>query len=109
MINGAIISIVMPVYNGSNLIEETIDSIIAQSYTNWELIIVNDKSTDDTVEIVNSYIIKDNRIKLIDLKLNYGGPAKPRNIGIENSNGSFVALIDADDIWHKGKLSECSK
>ena len=109
MINGAIISIVMPVYNGSNLIEETIDSIIAQSYTNCELIIVNDKSNDDTVEIVNSYIIKDNRIKLIDLKLNYGGPAKPRNIGIENSNGSFVALIDADDIWHKDKLSECSK
>lgn len=103
-----LISIVMPVYNGAELISETIDSILSQSYEYWELIVVNDKSTDITVDIVNTYKTKDKRIKLIDLEQNCGGPAKPRNIGIENSQGSFVALIDADDIWHEDKLLECS-
>jgi len=103
-----LISLVMPVYNGVELISETINSIISQSYPYWELIIVNDKSTDNTLEIVNEYKDKDERIKLIDLEENCGGPAKPRNIGIENSKGNFIALIDADDIWHKNKLLECS-
>ena len=103
------ISIVMPIYNGEKLVEETIDSIIQQSYENWELIIVDDKSTDSTCSIINKYILKDRRIKLIQLDENCGGPAKPRNIGIENSKGEYIALIDADDIWHKDKLSECSK
>lgn len=103
-----LISIVMPVYNGAEFISETIDSIISQSYPYWELIIVNDKSNDNTVEIVDGYKTKDERIKLIDLEQNCGGPAKPRNIGIQNSKGNFIALIDADDIWHKNKLLECS-
>jgi teichuronic acid biosynthesis glycosyltransferase TuaG len=109
VIHEDLISIVMPIYNGAILVGETLDSIINQSYDCWELIIVNDKSTDNTVNIVNKYIQKDSRIKLINLDKNCGGPARPRNIGIENSKGEFVALIDADDIWHRDKLLECSK
>lgn len=99
----------MPVYNGEKLIEETIDSIIGQVYKNWELIIVDDKSTDNTCNLINKYILKDERIKLIQLNENCGGPAKPRNIGIKNSSSEYIALIDSDDIWHENKLLECSK
>lgn len=110
MINkNILISIVMPVFNGEELIGETIESVIAQSYLEWELIIVDDKSTDKTIDIVKDYMKQDNRVKLIDLETNCGGPAKPRNIGVENSLGKYVALIDADDIWHKDKLLECTK
>lgn len=102
------ISIVMPVYNGEKLISESIESILSQTYKEWELIIVNDKSTDKTVEIINKFIEKENKIRLINLDTNCGGPAKPRNIGIDNSIGEFIALIDADDIWDKNKLLKCS-
>lgn len=107
--NKGLISIVMPIYNGASLISETLESIINQSYENWELIIVNDKSTDNTADIINSYMKKDNRIRLINLEENCGGPAKPRNIGIENSIGKYVSLIDADDMWHKDKLLVCTQ
>lgn len=99
----------MPIYNGEELIKETVCSIINQSYTSWELIVVDDSSTDNTVNIINKYTLEDKRIKLIQLDKNCGGPAKPRNIGVENSKGKYIALIDADDIWDKNKLLECSR
>lgn len=83
-------------------IDKTIESILDQSYPNFELIIVDDNSTDATTTIVEQF--SDPRIKLIRLYENTGGPAKPRNVGLQNSTGDVVAFCDSDDLWHKDKL-----
>ncbi len=98
-----LVTIVTPSYNCSDFISKTIDSVINQSYSNWEMIIVDDKSTDNTVEIINNYVKKDNRIKLIESADNYG-PAYTRNIGIKYSKGAYIAFLDSDDLWEKDKL-----
>lgn len=103
------VSIVMPMYNAQKLVRETLESVINQTYKDWEMIIVDNHSTDHSREIVKEYVQKDSRLKLIESNPNSGGPAKPRNIGIQNATGKFVAFIDADDIWHKNKLQECSE
>lgn len=98
------VSIVMPCYNAEKFIGESIDSIITQTYTNWELIVVDDCSKDSSAKIVGDY--SDERIKLIRLEKNHGNPAIPRNIGIENSRGRYIAFIDSDDIWLPEKLEK---
>lgn len=98
------ISVVMPCYNAETFVGLTIESVIKQSFENWELIIVDDCSTDRTRDVVNSYMESDSRILMITLRRNTGAPAKPRNIGIRASKGSMIALLDADDIWHPKKL-----
>ncbi|BBG60528.1 glycosyltransferase family 2 protein [Providencia rustigianii] len=95
------ISIIMPCYNSSLYIRETIESVLNQKYTNYELIIVDDCSTDNTVEIIQSYT--DARIKLIPTSQN-GGAGKARNLGLKNASFDFIAFIDADDIWDIEKL-----
>lgn len=97
-----LISVVIPIYNGQSFIEETINSVINQTYTNWEIIVVNNCSTDSSVLIVEK--IQNSQIKIINLTNNSGGPAKPRNIGVENSKGEYIAFLDADDIWIEDKL-----
>ena len=99
------ISIVMPSYNASRYISQTIDSVVAQTYKSWELLIVDDASTDDTVRIIESYLKVDPRIRLIKLEKNFGGPAGPRNKGVAESRGHWIAFIDADDLWHEEKLT----
>lgn len=99
-----IISIVLPAYNAEDYIGETIESVLSQSYQNWELIIVDDKSTDNTLNIAQKYVQQDGRIKVIVLNENTGGPAKPRNEGIKLSQGKFIAFLDADDVWVMEKL-----
>ena len=83
-------------------IGETIESILDQSYSNFEVIVVDDNSTDATTEIVEQFA--DPRINLIRLDENAGGPAKPRNVGLQNSKGDVIAFCDSDDLWHKDKL-----
>ena len=99
-----LVTVIIPLFNAQNYIAQTIESVIGQTYKNWELIIVDDCSTDNSLEIVKGYEAKDRRIKLIELKSNFGGPARPRNIGLDISNGEYLAFLDADDVWLKDKL-----
>lgn len=103
------ISIVLPTYNRAHRIRESIDSILQQSYTKFELIIIDDKSTDNTFQIINEY--KDSRIKYFRLEKNIGAAAA-RNFGIKKSAFEIIAFQDSDDFWHPDKLKiqyECIK
>jgi len=97
-----LISIIMPAYNAEKYIALSIDSVLAQTYPNWELIIVDDGSTDNTASIVKGYVIKDYRIKYIYQK--NGKQAKARNNGITNAKGYILAFLDSDDVWLPEKL-----
>jgi len=99
-----LVSVIMPAYNAEKFIGFSIQSILNQSYKNWELIICNDCSTDETVQIVQEFITQDNRIKLINLDKNNGFPAVPRNTSIKSALGKWSAMCDADDVWHPQKL-----
>ena len=104
MNNRELVSIVTPAYNCEKYIAETIESVLAQTYTNWEMIIVNDKSTDNTLNIIKQYTKLDKRIKLINLSEN-SGAAVARNVALDNAKGRFIAFIDSDDRWKKDKLT----
>lgn len=97
------VSIIMPAYNSAEFIAESIQSVISQTYKDWELIITDDHSTDETVDIVKSYKARDNRIKLIELNDN-GGPAVARNRALNIASSRFIAFLDSDDLWHPQKL-----
>jgi glycosyltransferase involved in cell wall biosynthesis len=97
------ISIITPSYNSEQFISQTIKSVLCQTYTNWEMIIVDDRSTDNSVQIVEKYIQNDSRIKLIKLEKN-SGPAIARNKAIEEAKGRYIAFLDADDLWLPEKL-----
>jgi teichuronic acid biosynthesis glycosyltransferase TuaG len=102
--NNSLVTIIIPLYNAEKYIEKTIQSVIIQTYRNWELLVVDDCSTDRSTSLVNSFEKKDSRIKLIKSKTNFGGPAYPRNIGIDNAKGEYIAFLDADDLWTIDKL-----
>jgi teichuronic acid biosynthesis glycosyltransferase TuaG len=94
-----LISIIMPAYNASKHIVETLESIRKQSYTNWEIILVNDCSIDDTVQLINEFSTQvSNRVKVITNEKNIGVSAS-RNVAVANSSGSWLALLDSDDVW----------
>lgn len=103
--NEPLVSIITPLFNAEKYISETIESVICQTYKNWEMIIVDDCSTDKSCDIVKSYQQKDMRIRLIESDINFGGPARPRNIGLRNARGAYVAFLDADDVWLSAKLA----
>ena len=92
-----LVSIITPCYNGSKYIAETIESVLSQTYHNWEMIIIDDGSKDNSKQVVENYTVKDNRIKY--LYQNNAGSAAARNNGIRCANGRYIALLDADDIW----------
>lgn len=98
-----LVSIITPSYNAEKYLSETIDSVLSQSYKNWEMIIVDDVSFDKTVSIIEDYVQRDNRIKLIKLKEN-GGAAVARNTAIEAAKGRYIAFLDSDDKWLSDKL-----
>lgn len=98
-----LVSVVMPAYNAEKYIAEAMESVIAQTYTNWELFVVDDCSADNTANIVQSF--EDKRISYIKNPENLG-PAFSRNCGIEAAKGEYIALIDSDDIWHENKLEK---
>lgn len=103
--NYDLVSIITPVFNGENFIEQSINSVINQTYLNWELIIVDDASTDDTVKIVEMYMRKDKRIRFFKNQTNKGVD-KSREKAFLNAKGRFIAFLDADDIWMKRKLEK---
>lgn len=96
------ISVVIPLYNKASSIEKTIKTILSQTFKGFEIIVVNDGSTDNSLEVVNS--IKDERIKIIN-KAN-GGVSSARNRGILEANADYIAFLDADDYWHSDYLRE---
>lgn len=97
-----IISVIIPVYNGQKTIKETIESVLNQTFTDFEIIVINDGSQDATLAIVNS--INDNRIKVFSYP--NAGVSTSRNRGLDKAQGEFVAFLDADDLWTKDKLKE---
>lgn len=97
------VSIITPVYNSEKFINDTISSVLNQTYTNWEMILVDDCSTDNSKKIINEYVEKDSRFKYIKLSQN-SGAAVARNTAIKAATGRFLAFLDSDDAWEPEKL-----
>ena len=96
--NKNLVSIITPMYNSGKFIKDTIDSVLSQTYKEWEMIIVDDCSTDISPEIVKSYV---------DIRTDKnGGVSNARNIALKNANGQYIAFLDSDDIWDKEKLEK---
>lgn len=100
-----LVSIITPSYNTSAFIEETIRSVQQQTYPHWEMIIVDDASTDNSVALIRSIAETDSRIKLHQLPGN-SGPGYARDLAVKNAQGDYIAFIDADDLWHPQKLQK---
>src|SRR5690606_29478243 len=100
-----LVSIIMPAYKAEKTIPDSIESVLAQTYRNFELIIVEDFSPDSTRDIVKQFSSLDSRIKLIS-KDNNEGVAAARNTGLDYARGDFVAFLDSDDKWFKTKLEK---
>ena len=101
------ISVILPIYNASSCIEETLNYILAQTFTDYEVICVDDGSTDNTLEVLKEYEKKDNRIKVISQS--NGGAGKARNTGLDNASGDYLAFLDADDLYDPDMLSKAYK
>ena len=100
-----IVSIIVPMYNAEKFIGKTIESVLAQTYQNWEMLIMNDVSTDNSLAIVSLYAKKDERIKIVNTEKNVG-VVKGRNFLIDLASGKYIAFLDADDYWHNEKLEK---
>lgn len=98
-----LVSVIMPVYNGSNYLSEAINSVIAQSYSEWELVIVNDGSTEDISSIVEKY--EDHRIRYLTHQTRRGA-AEARNTALREAQGQWIAFLDSDDVWEENKLAK---
>lgn len=99
-----LVSIIIPCYNAQSTISQTIESVINQTYKDWEMLIIDDCSSDNSGEIIKKYVSRDIRIKYFQTPAPTGSPSIPRNIGLENANGTYVAFLDADDLWLPKKL-----
>jgi teichuronic acid biosynthesis glycosyltransferase TuaG len=104
VLSSELVSIITPAFRAARFVGESIRSAIAQDYRNWEMIIVDDCSPDDTVKCVDEWIKRDSRVRLIRQPRN-GGPAAARNAALANSSGRFAAFLDSDDFWLPQKLS----
>ena len=101
----SLVSIITPSYNSSKFIKDCVASVFSQTYKNWEMIIVDDCSKDNSKEIISELSTKDKRIKPIFLEKNVGA-AKARNVAIRQSKGKYVAFLDSDDLWNPKKLEK---
>lgn len=103
--NNSLVSIITPSYNCADFIGKTIESVQAQSYQNWEMLITDDCSTDNSQDVIKSYAEKDGRVKLFVLPKN-GGAGAARNNSIKEATGRYIAFCDSDDIWLPDKLEK---
>ena len=101
---GYLVSIVMPVHNGEQYVQDAIKSVLAQTYETFELIVIDDGSTDKSLQIIQELKKKDTRIKVLRRTEPSGGPAVPRNLGMDIAKGRYLAFIDCDDLWYPEKL-----
>ena len=99
----SLVSIITPSYNSAKFIKECIESVIAQTYTNWEMLIIDDCSADNSPQIIKKY--NDKRIQLIELDSNVGA-AEARNIALRRAKGKYITFLDSDDVWNLNKLSK---
>ena len=97
------VSVIIPIHNSSLYLEECINSVVNQTYKNLEIILINDNSTDNSIDIINSFC--DKRIKVINLDNNYG-VSIARNKGVELSTGDFICFLDSDDYWNLKKIEK---
>jgi len=100
------VSVVIPTYNYAHFLKKCLQSLISQTFTNWEALVINNFSDDDTIKVVESF--SDGRIRLVNFK-NNGIIAASRNKGVEFSRSRLIAFLDSDDIWYPGKLQRCLK
>jgi teichuronic acid biosynthesis glycosyltransferase TuaG len=98
-----LVSIIMPAYNADRYVAESIRSVLAQSFGNWELVVVDDGSTDNTREVVQGFVAGDARVKYLERP--NGGQAAARNTGLAAARGNLIAFLDADDLWLPEKLA----
>ena len=103
IVDYGLVSIIMPNYNSEKYIEATINSVLAQTYHNWELLFVDDCSSDASLELVKAF--QDERIRIFSMKKN-GGAALARNKAIEEAKGRWIAFLDSDDLWIPEKLEK---
>lgn len=103
--NNELVSIIIPVYNAEKFLADTINTVLDQTYTNWELILVNDCSKDKSLDIINKYVKKDKRIRLYNNETN-SKAAISRNNGIKLAKGKYICFLDSDDKWEKEKLEK---
>ena len=99
-----LVSIVMPVHNAERYLEDAIRSVISHTYSNWELLVIDDASTDSSKEIATRIAQTDERIKVGSNPTPTGYPASPRNIAIDMAKGRYIAFLDSDDVWLPNKL-----
>lgn len=101
-----LISIIVPTYNSFKFLPETIDGVLNQTYQNFEILVIDDKSTDGTEKLFDEHSVYFNnqKIKYLRLEKNFGGPAGPRNKGIDIAKGEYICFLDSDDIWMPEKL-----
>lgn len=100
-----LVSIIMAAYNAEKTIELAIESVLNQTYSNFELLVINDCSKDGTAKLVEAFSAKDNRVRLISNEKN-SGVSFTRKHGLEESNGSWIAILDSDDAWAPDKLEK---
>ena len=101
-----LVSIITPCYNAASVLSETIGSVRAQTYGEWEMLVVDDCSTDGSDKIAQEYARRDPRIRYLKTERPSGSPTVPRNLGLEAARGEYVAFLDADDLWLPEKLEE---
>ena len=107
--NDIFISIIIPVYNIEKYLKECLDSILNQTYKNFEVILVDDCSTDSSFDICNEYSFKDSRIKVFQNEVNSGGCGIPRNIGLKHAKGDYITFVDGDDLIENNYLETLIK
>jgi len=103
--NGSLVTVIITSYNSAKFIHGAINSVLGQKYQNWELLVIDDGSTDDTVSITKSLLNKNSRAKVIAQNHNSGLPSVVRNLGINEARGKYIAFLDADDAWRNRKLT----
>ena len=101
--SGPLISVIMPVYNAAGTLHRALRSVLRQTLTDFELILVDDCSTDESADILRSYQALDNRVRIFSTTKN-SGPGVARNVGLKNARGRYIAFLDSDDFWMRNKL-----
>lgn len=101
-----LVSVVMPMHNSAAFLHEAIESVLAQTYTNWELLIIDDASTDNSIEIAKEYSKTNPRIRVLQNTRHIKMPSAPRNVGVLAAKGRYIAFLDSDDLWLPNKLEQ---